>query len=155
MYLILNKQKKSWTQNEVLAFDNVFEVHVHCIFLTDSIRQFLASCCPNSSFKSPTAFLRETCTDSENTIISDSSTTWTGKHGRCSHVTQPQLMWVQLRWRVEKNIYATGFLHNSNLKKAGRLNMYSNHIFSFFITCFICILKWNKRWQKSSLLYYW
>lgn len=133
MYLILNKQKKSWTQNEVLAFDNVFEVHVHCIFLTDSIRQFLASCCPNSSFKSPTAFLRETCTDSENTIISDSSTTWTGKHGRCSHVTQPQLMWVQLRWRVEKNIYATGFLHYSNLKKAGRLNMYQKPYILFFL----------------------
>lgn len=132
----------------------VWSICTLCIFLTDSIRQFLASCCPNSSFKSPTAFLRETCTDLENTITSDSSTTWTGKHGRCSHVTLPQLMWVQLRWRVEK-IYMLQDFCITVIKKAGRLNMYSNHTFSFFITCFICNLKWNKRWQKSSLLYYW
>lgn len=35
-----------------------------------------------------------------------------------------------------ENIYATGFLHNSNLKKAGRLNMYQKPYILFFYNMF-------------------
>lgn len=138
-----------------MAFDNVFEVHVHCVFFWQI--QFVSSW--------PHAV---------RTVPSNHQPPSFGKPVRIRRTQSPA---IQARHELE-NMADVHTWHNPNwceynfveelrkiymlqdfcitvIKKAGRLNMYSNHIFSFFITCFICNLKWNKRWQKSSLLYYW